>query len=198
MGVGGLDWCWALSTLLWLKLELRLLWRNNPRWLLTECVCGCLCMFISTSIYAWSIQLQISIYCSLNGLCGNGANWNLFLFINVCPRCINGQQPFKKMCSNSHKLIEWQIEIIQVALGHSDWHSSMYKGLNVLMSSKRQFNMRLSIKPLAFWLLTVGSHVPLRDTNTLPILYSIWLVLLSHWRENLQILQKNISCWNVC
>lgn len=77
------------------------------------------------------------------------------------------------MCSNSHKLIEWQIEIIQVALVHSDWHSSMYKGLNVLMSSKRQFNMRLSIKPLAFWHLTVGSHVPLRDTLTLYPYYTV-------------------------
>lgn len=78
----------------------------------------------------------------------------------------------KKMCSNSHKLIEWQIEIIQVALGHSDWHSSMYKGLNVLMSSKRHLTWECQSSHWHFGIWQLG-HMFLWGTLTLYPYYTV-------------------------
>lgn len=44
------------------------------------------------------------------------------------------------------------------------------------MSSNIQFNTWLSIKPVAFWHLTVGSCVPLRDTSPHHTWLSLWLL----------------------
>lgn len=68
IGVGGLDWCWALSTVLWLRLELQLLWRKSPCWLLTDvlcvyvCACACVSIWAWAPIYAWRVCVQMCLY----------------------------------------------------------------------------------------------------------------------------------------
>lgn len=71
-----------------------------------------------------------------------------------------------------HTDIQWQTDKLKnTTWMYIAWSSTKQQGFNLLMSSNRQFNTWLSIKPLAFWHLTARSRVPLRDTSTLPTLY---------------------------
>lgn len=53
--VGGHDWCWAFSNVLWLRLALQLPWRKNRCWLVTYviygyvCACGCVLVWATAN-----------------------------------------------------------------------------------------------------------------------------------------------------